>query len=207
MHVLTNTAYLPPVQYMAALSGASVVSIEVMETYRKQTCRNHCVIYGPNGKQTLTIPVTKVNGNHTMTRDMRISNDQPWQKTHWRSIKTAYNNSPFFLYYGDYFAPFYAKKYDFLVDFNFEILTKVIKLLKIPVNLQVTTSYTESSGEIADLRDVLVAGNNCQQKKSTPYTQVFEPVHGFIPGLSVLDVICNLGPESAAYLKSGMLRK
>ncbi len=101
MPVLLTTAYFPPVGYMAEVLRADTVVIEVHETYPKQTCRNHCVIQGPNGRQTLSIPVTRINGNHTKTRDILISTHEPWQKTHWRSIQTAYNNSPFFLYYLD----------------------------------------------------------------------------------------------------------
>ena len=106
MPLLIATSYLPPALYMAETAKADEIIIEAFETYTKQTCRNHCLIYGPNGRQTLSIPVIKVNGNHTITKDIRISTHQPWQKIHWRSIKTAYSNSPFFLFYQDYLSPF-----------------------------------------------------------------------------------------------------
>ncbi|MCX6279621.1 MAG: WbqC family protein [Bacteroidetes bacterium] len=197
---LINTAYMPPLHYIAAISRVSDVYIEIMETYRKQTCRNHCSIYGPNGKQTLTIPVIKVNGNHTLTKDIRISRHQPWQKIHWRSIKTAYNNSPFFLYYKDYFAPFYEKPYEFLIDFNFALLEQILSVLKIPVNLHFTETFKKVVVGYDDLREKLVDRNTDLFMPSAHYTQVFEPSHGFLPGLSILDVIFNLGPESASYL-------
>ena len=202
MNVLANTVYLPPGQYMSEISRASEITIEIMETYRKQTCRNHCSIYGPNGLQTLTIPVIKTNGNHTKTRDIRIAGDQPWQKIHWRSIKTAYNNSPFFLYYGDYFEPFYNRNYNFLVDFNFDLLQKVFTILKIPSILLITSDYRQNPDGMVDLRDKM----EIQQPEAKPapghYTQVFEPRHGFIPNLSIIDIIFNLGPETAAYLRT-----
>jgi hypothetical protein len=177
-----------------------------METYRKQTCRNHCLIYGPNGKQKLTIPVVKVNGNHTLTRDIRISDHQPWQKIHWRSIQTAYNNSPFFLYYEDDFAPFYEKRFEFLVDLNSAFLGTILKILKVPVIPQYTTSFKKIPEGITDLRETLVAGNIDLLTPAIHYTQPFEPTHGFLPGLSIVDLIFNLGPEAGSYLREMVKR-
>ncbi len=201
MPALVNTAYLPPIQYIAAFQDASGAAIEIMETYRKQTCRNHCLIYGPNGKQKLTIPVVKVNGNHTLTRDIRISDHQPWQKIHWRSIQTAYNNSPFFLYYEDDFAPFFEKRFEFLTDLNSALLGMILKVLKIPVAPQFTTSFEKIPEGFTDLRETLVADNIDLLTPAIHYTQPFEPAHGFLPGLSIVDVIFNLGPEAGGYLR------
>ncbi len=260
MPILLETAYLPPIGYMAEVLRAGAVIIEVNETYRKQTFRNHCSIYGPNGKQILSIPVVKVNGNHTTTKDIRISDHQPWQKIHWRSIETAYNNSPFFLFYQDVFAPFYEKKFGFLVDWNLELLMVILKIMKFNVQIRLTPSYekypviesgpsvglkmkstigtTGANGNllekkpgrnseaqnkiiengsfglsalkedpnhqktevIKDMRDKLIQKNPDMQIGYPGYTQVFEPRHGFIPGLSAIDAIFNLGPETGDYL-------
>ena len=187
---------------MAAISRVSDVYIEVMETYRKQTCRNHCTIFGPNGKQTLTIPVIKVNGNHTLTKDIRISGHQPWQKTHWRSIKTAYSNSPFFLFYEHHFAPLYEKHFEFLVEYNFVLLEQLLKVLKISATVHFTKTFSKSPSCFFDQREKYVVRNIGFLTPSVHYTQVFEPSHGFMQGLSIIDVIFNLGPESAAYLEN-----
>ncbi len=172
--------------------------VELQETYRKQTCRNHCCIYGPNGPQTLSVPVIKVNGNHTLTKDIRISYSLSWQQAHWRSIETAYRNSPFFLYYQDYFIPFFEKKQEYLIDLNSGIIQAVFKALKIPASIGVTDTYDELLGK--SQRESLVS------KKNVPllpaYQQVFSLKFGFIPNLSILDALFNLGPETIFYLKS-----
>ena len=201
MPALVNTAYLPSIQYIAAFQEVSGVAVEIMETYRKQTCRNHSLIYGPNGKQKLTIPVVKVNGNHTLTKNIRISDHQPWQKIHWRSIQTAYNNSPFFLYYEDYFAPFFENRYEYLTDLNSALLERILKILKIPIVPQFTTSFEKSPEGFTDLRETLIADNIDLLTPTVHYTQPFEPAHGFLPGLSVIDLIFNVGPEAGAYLR------
>lgn len=200
MPLLINTAYLPPAGYMATIADRSDVMLEVMETYRKQTCRNRCTIYGPNGRLHLTIPVEKPGGNHTQTRDILISRHESWQRTHWRTIQTAYNNSPFFLYYQDAFEPYYHRTYRFLIDFNLELLQLLSGILKIQVKFGVTDSFRKMSGGPDDRREH-ITGFFCGQKRQiAPYTQVFSPVHGFIPELSVIDLLFNCGPETAGML-------
>ncbi|MEI7723784.1 MAG: WbqC family protein [Bacteroidota bacterium] len=202
MAVLFTTAYFPSVSYMAEVLRADDIVIEAFESYTKQTCRNHCTIFGPNGQQTLSIPVIRTNGNHTLTKDILISEHQPWQKIHWRSIETAYNNSPFFLYYQDHFVSFFEKNYRFLIDLNTEILKTLIQLFKINRSIRFTTQFEKSPLGIYDYRTVFGAKYTGQNSHLQHYTQVFESRHGFIPGLSILDVIFNLGPEALPYLET-----
>ena len=178
------------------------IIFEVHETYHKQSFRNHCIIYGPNGEQKLTIPVIKVNGNHTLTKDIRISDHAPWQKIHWRSISTAYNNSPFFLYYQDALIPFFEKKVEFLADYNIGLLQTLLGLMHLNCSARLTGQYEKRPVGIADLRNGIIANDPQVIKTFPPYVQVFEPRHGFIGGLSILDALFNLGPETAEYLMS-----
>lgn len=200
MSILVTTAYLPPASYMAEVLRTDEVVIEVTETYQKQTLRNHCAIYGPNGRQILSIPVVKVNGNHTRTKDIRISEHQPWQRIHWRSITTAYNNSPFFLFYQDLLAPFYEKKFNFLVDWNMELLILMLRILKVERHISMTSTYEPSPERISDLRWKLNQENKVIPANIQRYTQVFESRHGFIIDLSVIDLVFNLGPEANDYI-------
>jgi hypothetical protein len=190
------TAYLPPVAYMSESLRDDEIVIEAYETYTKQTCRNHCTICGPNGRQTLSIPVIKVNGNRTLTRDVRISYYQDWQKIHWRSIETAYNNAPFFLYYRDHFNPLFLRTFDFLLDFNQRVLEAVLLSLKVNKSIGFTDSYDKEINR--ERADSLIS-----KKPGTvnpEYRQVFNERHGFISNLSIIDAIFNLGPETAVYL-------
>jgi len=163
------------------------ITLEAFETYKKQSCRNHCAVYGPNGKQRLSIPVIKVNGNHTLTKDIRISYFQDWQKVHWRSIETAYNNSPFFLFYRDHLEPLYFKKFDFLLDFNTKLLEVLLKILRNEKQIEFTDHFENASID----QDHLLFPS---------YTQVFEAKSGFLPNLSIIDLLFNLGPEALEYL-------
>jgi hypothetical protein len=200
MDILLNTAYLPPIAYINECLDHDRIIIEAYESYPKQTFRNHCVIAGPNGKQQLTIPVRKVNGNHTLTKDIRICNEQSWQKMHWRSIETAYNNSPFFLYYRDYFEPFFNKRYDFLLDLNTQLLETVFLILRAEMIVEATDNFEKNPDGVIDYRNETDFKIACTGFAFTPYTQVFENRYTFIPNLSIIDLIFNLGPEAGEYL-------
>jgi hypothetical protein len=198
--IIVSTSYFPPIGYILVLQRAKEIFIELQETYPKQTCRNHFCIYSPNGKQTLSVPVNKTMGNHTLTRDIRIRHDLPWQKVHRRSVEAAYNNSPFFIYYKDYFLPFFDKKYNFLTDLNSEILETIFRILHIQKELKFTESYIKVPVHLTDHRLDLTAKHD--DFICPPYFQTFSEKYGFIPNLSILDLIFNLGPEAEEYLNS-----
>jgi hypothetical protein len=199
MTVLLSTAYLPPVSYLALCLHSEKVLIEQFETYPKQTIRNRCRICGPNGLQTLSVPVVKVNGNHTLTKDIRIAASIPWQRLHWRSIETAYNNSPFFLFYKDDLEPAFEKHFDFLLDLNTTLLEIISRMLRVEIKTGFTDQFMDTPEDILDCRESSKK-NISSSNVIPPYTQVFSPKHGFLPDLSIIDLIFNLGPESAGYL-------
>ncbi len=196
--VLFSSAYFPPVSYMQALVRADEVMIECQETYPKQTYRNRCYIYSANGKLPLIVPVIKPNGNQTKTKDILISYEEPWQKNHARALESAYNASPYFLYYRDDIEDILFSHHELLLDLNLDILRKIFELLGIEKKINLNTRF-EKKPEGIDLR------NHFSPKKEErisfgEYFQVFSTKHGFISNLSILDLLFNLGPESHNYL-------
>ncbi|MGA3013521.1 MAG: WbqC family protein [Bacteroidales bacterium] len=202
MPVLLTTAYLPPISYIAGCLCSNQIIIERFETYPKQTFRNRCNIYGPNGLQKLSIPVVKVNGNHTQTKDIRISQNIPWKRIHWRSIETAYNNSPFFLYYKDLFIKTFEKQFDFLIDHNTHLLITILEILKIEYGIGFSDHFIKNPEGIIDLQGFSSKKNHHTSNAFPHYTQVFSPIHGFLADLSIIDLIFNLGPEAEDFLVS-----
>jgi len=196
--VCLSTAYLAPVEYFIALANANTVLLEKCEWYEKQTFRNRCYIAGANGKMALSIPIEKApDGKKILTRDVRVSQHNDWQIQHWRSIESAYNSTPFFEYYKDDLLPFYEKKWNFLWDFNAEIQAKVFELLDLDVSLQDTVVYSPVLEEsICDLRNSIHPKADLNAEKFTPYYQVFEQKFDFIPNLSIVDLLFNMGNES-----------
>ena len=197
--VCFSTAYLPPVSYFAVLLHAENVWLEACENYVKQSYRNRCRIATANGVETLSIPVESNSGQKNPIRDVRISTHGNWQLTHWRAITSAYMNSPFFEYYQDDFRPFYENKWTFLWDYNHELLTLILQLLNENPKIILWEIYQDKSNEINDLREII------HPKKdpvflSKSYYQVFENKFGFLPDLSIIDLLFNMGNEAVMML-------
>lgn len=200
MTALVSTAYLPPVAYMAACVKCRDIVIETRETFPKQTYRNRCCIAGPNGRQILVIPVIRPRRNHTPVKDIRTDPGQSWQKIHWRSIETAYNKSPFFLYYRDDLLPFFRTPWKFLLDLNTAILESLFRMMRLDSVIAFTGTYESRPNVGQDLRVLLTSKH--QRIACPPYTQVFSMRLGFLPNLSIIDLLCNLGPDSVGYLSA-----
>lgn len=153
---------------------------------------------GPNGMQELSIPV-HLQGNHTPMHEVRISYESRWQQQHWGAIRSAYGQSPFFAFYADYFSPFYdSKKREYLCEYNDAILGLTLRLLKTEKAIASTTAffpYTEN-----DLRLKFSPKKNTPFSLSRPYIQVFSDRHGFVPDLSIIDLLCCAGPAAKEYL-------
>jgi len=194
--------YLPPIEAIAEMTRGNdqEVCIERFEHFPKQTYRNRATIYSPNGKLDLIIPVVKGSKVHTVIKDVRISYESNWQRLHWMSLQTSYRRSAYFEFYEDDFAPFYEKKYPFLFDFNMELMTMLFRLLKIKQTWTFTTSYSAAPSNILDFRSSIHPKGKTIESMPKSYFQVFEPKHGFIPNLSVVDLLFNQGPHSLAFL-------
>ncbi|HLP05937.1 MAG TPA: WbqC family protein [Paludibacter sp.] len=196
-----SSAYLAPVEYYSAIAKAGTVLLEHCDYYEKQTYRNRCHIAAANGVMALTIPVEKPSGVKVLTRDVRISEHGNWQTNHWRSIESAYNSTPFFEYYKDDFLPFYEKKWHFLWDFNFGLHQKVLELLELNPEQKCTEKYeTIQEGHVLDLRGIIHPKKASDGQRSKPYYQVFDQRFGFLPDLSVIDLLFNMGNESQLVL-------
>lgn len=208
MQILLSSAYLAPVQYFAHLQSAEQVWIEQYDHYQKQTYRNRCVIAAPDGPLSLTVPIEKPNTQKAFMRDIRISDHGNWRHLHWNAIESAYNHTPFFEYYKDDFRPFYEKKFDFLVDYNEQLCQLVCQLIDIDTSFQRTESYiAEPSNTIIDLRDAIHPKKELMNDASfvvIPYYQVFQERLGFLPNLSIIDLLFNMGPEAILVLQKSI---
>ncbi|MBQ0015385.1 MAG: WbqC family protein [Bacteroidales bacterium] len=198
------TAYLPPISYWAALMRHEEVYIEVLETYPKQTYRNRCVIATAGGPMDLTVQVSRPQGNHTITADVTISYAERFNIRHWRAIQSAYNATPYFLYYRDELETILTTPFSNLVDFNEALLKYVLKRLKINTVITRTTQFIPPSSAslanagIADCRQMFSPRlPKCQMPA---YPQVFDEKLPFLPDVSIIDLLFNLGPEACTYM-------
>lgn len=203
-NTLLATAYLPPIEHFTFLMQEEIW-LEQCELFQKQSYRNRAYIQSGNGKQILSIPI--VNGAGVFPiQEARIDYKTPWQRNHWRSIASAYGNSPYFLYYQDALKPFYEKEYEFLFDFNLQLMQTILRLMRTSCNIQLTTKHEPERP--FDLRTVIHPKKSFKEnyplKLKQPYYQVFEDRYGFEPNLSIIDLLFNLGPDTPQYLRTNL---
>lgn len=193
------TFFAPVIQYVA-LVNADRVTFEREDNFQKQTYRNRCYIYSPNGRQLLSVPVLHSHGKgRQKTREVKLDNSFRWQKNMFRSLEASYRSSPFFEFYEDDIRPVFDKRYDYLLDLNLAAIEVVNACLDIEVSFDFTESY-QKQVEQDDLR-MLVDAKSAVEYDLTPYTQVFGSKHGFLPNLSILDLLFNEGTNALNYLE------
>ena len=201
-----SSAYLAPVEYYSKLLNYDKIFIEQHDHYMKQTYRNRCTIAGPEGELALSIPTVKPEEPKCPMKDIRISDHGNWRHLHWNAIESTYNSTPFFVYYKDDFRPFYEKKYEFLTDFNEELCRLVCELIDIQPAIERTKEYkTDFAPNEIDFREAIHPKKDFHRTDPEfipqPYYQVFEARHGFLPNLSIIDLLFNMGPESLPILQ------
>lgn len=202
--ILLSTAYFAPIRYFSKLATYPEIYIEQHEHFIKQTYRNRTVILGANGPISLIVPVEKGRGQKISIKNLRIAYDEEWQRNHWRTIFSAYNSSPFFEYYADELEPYFRKRHEFLFDFNQQITETILEILEVPTKLTATEAFEQITEGSANFREKInpKAHRNAvdQQFVAQPYTQVFSEKFGFIPDLSILDLLFNEGPSAHSVL-------
>ena len=205
--ILLELQYFGPVQYYTKFIQHKSVCIEQHENYRKGSFRNRCILASANGTVSLSIPLLKGKHQQTCIRNVAIDNKSNWQLMHWRSIQTAYGNSPFFDFYKDDLAPFFQRKYTLLFDFCRDVHELVLELLQIAPSISYSTEYVKVTDDsVLDFRSKLLPKNYHNNPDvhfvSQAYPQVFEDRLGFVPNLSILDLLFCLGPEAVSHLQA-----
>ena len=199
--------YNGPVNYFTRLVHEKEVVLEQYDHYQKQTYRNRCKILGPNGIISLSIPVKKNHGAKTLLRDIRIDYDTAWNRNHWKSMVASYASSPYFEFMADDLAPFYEKRYTYLIDLNRDLLMRCIEMMGLTIPITCSFSFTRIENE-RDPRYFIHPKRNesVEDPDFLPikYHQVFSDRFGFKPNLSILDLLFNEGPSVPGILKQSL---
>lgn len=211
--MLLSTAYCPPLSWFALAAKEmtlspdrvipSVVRLEAAENYQKQSYRNRCYIAGANGVEMLQVPV--VHGKGRSIADIPVDYKTPWMLRTERAIDAAYHTSAYYDYYRDDLFAVLERRPERLFDLNLSLIRFFLGKTGIACDLQPTTAYATPSGDPDDYRERIhpkrpdtVLGD---LGLARPYFQVFSAKYGFLPNLSVMDLLFNEGPDSLLYLK------
>lgn len=200
MDILLHPTYFPSIAQCVAMVQAKKVTFEVCDNYQKQTYRNRMNIYGAQGRMPLTVPVVYSQKNRQLYKDIIISNDEKWQDLHWKSIQSSYSSSPFFEFYEHDLIHLFNEEPSHLMAFNFRCLDAVLECLQHELKIEKTSAFELNPQNKTDYR-YLVDHRKETDQPLKPYVQVFDDKHGFIPNLSILDLIFNEGPNALLYLE------
>ena len=206
--ILIHPAYFGSILQFCHIAQAEELVFENEDNYQKQTYRNRQYIYSANAKLLLNIPIKHTGKKNIRQKykEVKIENDFKWQIIHWRSLETAYRTSPFFEFYEDELIHLYEKEYKYLLDFNYDCFEAVSECLQLEKEYRKTEEYQLEILEkkIQDKR-YLIDAKRKQLSTLETYTQVFEDKFGFIPNLSILDLLFNEGPNSLNYLQQQLV--
>ena len=199
MKILLPIFYLPPISWFAVfLKEENEIVLEQYENFPKQTYRNRTNIYCANGRLSLIIPINH-SGERVM-KEIKVSHRENWQKLHWKSIKTAYQSSPYFEFYEDKLQKIFEFESDSLIQFNLNALKIVLDILKTEKAYSLNIEYVKIPLE-ENYREKFSAKKESEIEMEE-YYQTFTDKMGFMKDLSILDLICNKGPETLTYLKN-----
>ena len=188
MNLITELQYFPSVIFYKNSYEFSNIIFEQYESYQKMSFRNRCIIAGANGLITLSIPLQEGRNQKTIMKEVKIE-DSKWQTDHWKSIESCYNKSPWFEFYKDELHKLYSKPFCFLLDWNLACFEWSIRILGLPLVFSLSEIFIKKYNEdVADFRNKILP-KNYKDYNTVSYRQVFEDRIGFMPNLSILDLI------------------
>ncbi|MBR5404508.1 MAG: WbqC family protein [Bacteroidales bacterium] len=201
--MLLSTAYFPPVQWFALAARYKQASLEACERYQKQTYRNRCYILAGDGVQMLQVPV--VHQADMSIREVMVDYSTPWVIRSQRALDTAYESSAFFEYYRDGLYAILDSHPERLWDLNMQLIRWCLDRLHLECTIEPTTAFTAPDSVADDYRFSINPKHQDTVMRDLgidrPYYQVFrDRMGGFTPGLSVLDLLFNEGPDAVDFL-------
>jgi len=190
---LFSTAYWAPISYYQIAAQSDVVQIELHERYQKQSYRNRCTILSANGPLSLVIPILRPHEG--FIRDVRIDYSKKWQQVHEGAIAAAYRSSAYFEEFSAQIKEVYRQKPPFLLDLNTKVWELSLELLGASFPWGFTERFEAPSEGVTDYRFVIHPKAKSKRfgLALKPYFQVFVHKFGFVPDLSILDLLFNEG--------------
>ncbi len=195
------TPYIPfaPISWWFAACNADSICFDGAEPFRKMTLRSRYYIAGANGIIRLSIPILNGREQRIPMKDIRISQQERWQTQHWRTILSAYRRAPFFEFYEPELYPLFNRSFNWLIDFNQETFRWFQERLSLSAAI-ISIADTHFAGNEAEVTDFRYVPSRIPDNFPV-YHQVFAERTGFIPDLSLLDLLFAEGPGTLTWLK------
>jgi hypothetical protein len=219
--------YLPWLRYFHKVASCDLFVVADNIQFNKNGWQNRNKIKTDKGWDYLTVPV--FHKQVQLLSEARIENTQPWRRKHWGSLASYYHKAPYFKDHEAFFRKVYETDWENLNDLNYEILFYLVKALGIKTKI-IRSSDLKLKGEATErlvnickelgaktylsgayaaeayLDSRLFEREGIEllfQKFECPcYPQLYSEA-GFIPDLSIVDLLFNCGPTSLEILLSG----
>lgn len=209
--VVLSTAYFAPVAYYALLFHEKEVVIEAHENYNKQSYRNRMFIGTNQGPLALSVNVEKGYETKCPIQEVKLSSHGDWLHQHEIALMSNYGSSPFYEYYIDDILEVLRGEEKTLFGLNEKLRERICELIGLSVKIQYSENYLENgSVNLRDLRNTLHPKKDILQTVpefvAKPYYQVAGQKQPFMPNLSILDLLFNLGPESILVLRDSIVK-
>lgn len=201
--------YFGSVEHYRLLAKHPQVIIDVGEHYVRQSYRTRTHIVGPNGVQDLNVQIARDHGQKMPMHTVGLSTVETWPQQHVHAIRSAYGKAPWTLHYIDAIEAVITAPYTRLIDLDLATMRLGLKWLGLSTEVVVSDAYVEVASEGAtrhsplatrhlDLRTSFHPKKPLPQELTStpPYPQVFADRHGFQPRMSIIDLVCNCGPEA-----------
>ena len=197
---------------IATTNGVEALTVPIVHSSQCTVHSSQCIVHSSQFRaqsSELDAPNYELC---TMNYEL-ISDHGNWRHQHWQALQSAYGDSPFFEYYEDDLRPFFTERWELLYDFNEAIRVKMCELLDIRPHVSFTTEYIrpvtlaapdamQGAPAFHDFRDSIQPKHPAPDPdfQPRPYYQVYRSKHDFLPNLSILDLLLNMGPESIFFL-------
>lgn len=184
--LMLPSRFCPSAAYyrMVALNPDATTVVCAGERFDKRRKDAHrMTVADTRGPLELTVPVAKPYGR--TWADTVVSRHGDWWQVMWTALESAYGRTPFFEFYADDFRPLIlgVDSYGTVGELNFRFDLAIRRALGL--TSPVVYSPVESQPQPVE------------PWEPQPYWQLRADRLGFIPGLSILDLIFNLGPETS----------
>lgn len=222
-------AYIPWLGYFDRISKSDIHVIlddVAMDKNSKTKFTNRNKIRTPTGWSWLTVPLQSVSrSDEILINNLQIAPESNWSEKHWKSIKSNYSRSPYFLNYAKFFEYFYQRNWRLLNPMLMNSTLYLLRELGIKTECVLSSELSPESKK-ADLILELCTKIGASTYLSGPfgrdyldenafeeagvelryhdyihpvYTQTFER---FEPYMSILDLLFNHGEKSLEILTS-----
>ncbi|MEI8279723.1 MAG: WbqC family protein [Bacteroidota bacterium] len=198
----------PNISWWAISLDADTVCFDKAEHFQKMSLRNRYYIAAANSVVTLSIPLLHGRNQRTEMQDVHICNKDKWQMQHWRTLTSAYNRSPYFSYYAHSLQILFEQEYATIIDFNLASVHWLKEQLQIHWEEAILNTFKKNYDDANyDLRIMYARGLINNKSDSFPtYYQVFQDRNGFIPDLSMLDLLFAEGPYALNWLRDNRVK-